>query len=435
MEGSRKRVKLSNPAEVPAGSDAQQLLLSLLGNANRTSTRMLDTSSLLPRTSATGPIGSFLRQQATSATYPVAGTPLQAPDVAPLRQNEAVQLSSLSGLTGLDLLRSMESQRQNRTGAPLSIDSLFMGGATRQPSSLPAIDLLNEQKQAVLRAQLAAELSGSSQIAQQALGIPHSIIDNRGLLQHHLQGSLLQGSGAVGNLADAALKRTLESTSTARLGMTGQRALLPPPGPLPGVGRVPFPLRRNQHIAAEPAALVGATTSADNKTFDKAPSASFEGDKLVPLALPSDHLAMSKYQCLLRQQLVFAASTSLEDGGRTQGRNRAIVANQVGVLCRHCARLPRRKRPRGAVYYPSKLNRIYQAAQNMSRNHFLDSCKAIPEVVRHQLNILKDQKAMNVSAGKEYWSEAAARVGVREGESGLFFDGMETAKGALEKKE
>jgi hypothetical protein len=157
---------------------------------------------------------------------------------------------------------------------------------------------------------------------------------------------------------------------------------------------------------------------------DDAITVSFEGDRLYPLALGSERQVMSEYQGALRRQICFIQCISAADnGGKTQGRNKPIVTGQVGIICRFCSRLPARNRPRGAVYFPAKLHRIYQAAQNMANNHFASSCQAMPVEVREKLLQLKDKKVVTVGAGKEYWLSAAVSVGVRErDDDGLYFD-------------
>ena len=58
------------------------------------------------------------------------------------------------------------------------------------------------------------------------------------------------------------------------------------------------------------------------------PLTSYEGDRLTPMALPSEQWVMSDYQCLLRQQIVFVEANANENGGKTQGRNKPIIAGQ-----------------------------------------------------------------------------------------------------------
>lgn len=80
------------------------------------------------------------------------------------------------------------------------------------------------------------------------------------------------------------------------------------------------------------------------------------------LALPSDHGNLSEYQCLLRKQIVLFAVSINDIQCSAQGRNKPIVLGQVGVLCRHCARIPPGMRPCGASYFPGKLSGLYQVS-------------------------------------------------------------------------
>lgn len=78
------------------------------------------------------------------------------------------------------------------------------------------------------------------------------------------------------------------------------------------------------------------------------------------LALPSDRGNLSEYQCLLRKQIVLFSVSINDIQCSAQGRNKPIVIGQVGVLCRHCARIPPGMRPCGAAYFPGKLSGLYQ---------------------------------------------------------------------------
>lgn len=187
-------------------------------------------------------------------------------------------------------------------------------------------------------------------------------------------------------------------------------------------------LQSDERIQSQLLATVNADISGPKSERPTLPAKRFlgyshEGDRLIALAMDSEQWVMSEYQCLLRQQIVFVESTASasNNNGKTQGRNRPIVQGQVGILCRHCASLPCEERPRGAIYYPAKLHRIYQAAQNMAHNHFASSCLSIPEETRQKLLSLKEKKTVTVGAGKEYWYTAAKNVGIVEGEDCLFF--------------
>jgi hypothetical protein len=63
---------------------------------------------------------------------------------------------------------------------------------------------------------------------------------------------------------------------------------------------------------------------------------------------------------LIRKQIELFEALQEDVDAITQGRVRQVVLGQVGIRCRHCALLPPGDRKRGAFYYPSKLNVVYQ---------------------------------------------------------------------------
>jgi hypothetical protein len=105
--------------------------------------------------------------------------------------------------------------------------------------------------------------------------------------------------------------------------------------------------------------LEGATPQPSSSTA----AATTPNTDTVRLSLSSDRSNLSEYQCLIREQVDLFAATQEEIDGSAQGRNRPIVVDQVGIQCRHCSSLPSSRRSRGAVYFPAKLNGLYQAAQ------------------------------------------------------------------------
>jgi len=80
---------------------------------------------------------------------------------------------------------------------------------------------------------------------------------------------------------------------------------------------------------------------------------------------------------------------------------------------KHCSDLSLRQRGRGAVYYPTTLNAVYQAAQNMATNHLQSHCNRIPSDVRQQLCDLRERRD-TASGGKQYWADACSAVGLVE---------------------
>ena len=138
------------------------------------------------------------------------------------------------------------------------------------------------------------------------------------------------------------------------------------------------------------------------------------------VALSSDSQHLSKFQILMRQQMEFFTSTAADVDYSVQGRKRRPNAGQVGLRCKHCADLDLRQRGRGAVYFPTTINAVYQAAQNMATNHLQGTCSRIPVSVRQSLDAFRDQRE-TASRGKQYWADACLAVGLRESDDGLCF--------------
>lgn len=136
-----------------------------------------------------------------------------------------------------------------------------------------------------------------------------------------------------------------------------------------------------------------------------------------PMATDTDDERMSSYQIMVRQQLEFFIADKKDVESSTQGRKKPVILGQVGIRCKHCSHIPQRKRVRGAVYFPTKLDGVYQAAQNMSTTHLLTSCEAIDEFARKKLLKLKETKLIAM-AGKQEWAEACRKMGIYEVEGG-----------------
>lgn len=141
-----------------------------------------------------------------------------------------------------------------------------------------------------------------------------------------------------------------------------------------------------------------------------------------PLYMPRDKECLSSYQCFLRQQIELFQAGPEDVKSTMPGRNRAIVPGQVGIRCRHCAVLPARYRGTGATYYPAKLDRLYQAAQNMAQTHFTKHCRHIPQEVVNELAVLLQGSKSSAGAGKKYWSDGARLLGAYEDDSILRLD-------------
>jgi hypothetical protein len=127
---------------------------------------------------------------------------------------------------------------------------------------------------------------------------------------------------------------------------------------------------------------------------------------------------LSEYQIMVRQQLEIFQAGPEDVECHTQGRKKQVCLGQVGIRCRHCAGFPLRVRGRGAVYYPAKLDGIYQAAQNMAGSHLCQACQQIPVPLKQQIRKLRERRD-NASGGKQYWADGCKALGLYETEEGL----------------
>lgn len=139
------------------------------------------------------------------------------------------------------------------------------------------------------------------------------------------------------------------------------------------------------------------------------------GGVVKSLAMNCDVEQLSDYQILVRQQLELFEADVSDVECNTQGRKKPVVVAQVGLRCRHCAQTPFRHRGRGAVYYPAKLEGVYQAAQNMAGSHLCKPgvCPHLPIHIQQQLNDLRARRD-NASGGKQYWADGCRALGLME---------------------
>jgi hypothetical protein len=140
----------------------------------------------------------------------------------------------------------------------------------------------------------------------------------------------------------------------------------------------------------------------------------------ILLYSPSDEVALSAYQCLVRQQIEMFEATDDDVQFNVSKMSKMIALGQVGIRCRHCSTLPQYSRPKAAVYYPRSLDSLYQFGQNMVKNHLCGTCTLIPPETRRKLMELQEERRRG-KGGRERWSEAAREVGVFEEGDGLRF--------------
>lgn len=138
----------------------------------------------------------------------------------------------------------------------------------------------------------------------------------------------------------------------------------------------------------------------------------------MSLGLSHDDEHLSEYQILVRKQLEVFEAQQDDVASNTQGRKKSVTLGQVGLRCKHCAILPLRQRGKGAVYYPTKLQGIYQAAQNMANSHLAESCHFIDDNLKAAIKALRERKD-TASGGKMYWADGARALGIYEAVDGL----------------
>jgi hypothetical protein len=144
------------------------------------------------------------------------------------------------------------------------------------------------------------------------------------------------------------------------------------------------------------------------------------GRPAVPLAIEADQRTLSEFQRLVRKHIELFEAKQEDVESNAQGRNRPIVLGQVGIRCCHCAHLPPKLRCRGSTYYPTTLQGLYQAAQNMATGHLCKRCNHIPSDLREELVRLKECKS-SAGGGKTYWGDGVRSLGVFEAPTGLRF--------------
>jgi hypothetical protein len=130
-----------------------------------------------------------------------------------------------------------------------------------------------------------------------------------------------------------------------------------------------------------------------------------------------DEDILAENQILMRKQIEFFEADAEDVETIMSGRRRPIGLGQVGIQCKHCAHIPLRQRKKAAIYYPSKVNSIYQAAQNMNASHLSDVCQHIDGPTKSALMSYLDNRSSQSHGGKQYWASSAKTQGIYETEN------------------
>lgn len=142
----------------------------------------------------------------------------------------------------------------------------------------------------------------------------------------------------------------------------------------------------------------------------------------VTLAVPEDNQKLSSHQVLLRNQIEAFKATDDDLTTHTRGRNKPIKLGQVGIRCKHCARLPVARRQKGSTYFPASLHGLYQAAQNMNTTHMQSGlCTEMPPEYKQLFSEAMNNKVSSSVAGRPYWAKTAKQLGLIDTEDGIRF--------------
>jgi hypothetical protein len=190
-------------------------------------------------------------------------------------------------------------------------------------------------------------------------------------------------------------------------------------GLMSGASPLAFAASMGGDAAARGAASSVASLPGFAQGVYRAPARPPEGPLLY---LPSDDAILSDHQVLIRKQIELFAADDEDISAVTPGRRKEIVTGQVGIRCIYCAHVPIHHRTKGAVYYPAKLQGIYQAAQNMATSHLCEACDNMDPFLKAELRAYQQAKASSGHGGKQYWADSARLLGVIETEEGLRFD-------------
>ena len=141
----------------------------------------------------------------------------------------------------------------------------------------------------------------------------------------------------------------------------------------------------------------------------------------VVLALPEDKNFLSPLRCFLREQVCVFSATETDIAIRTP-TTFTVQLGQVGVGCVHCLAVAPKERSNRAVCFPFSIGRIYQSVADIQRFH-LGECRMMPAEERSRFLQLQSESAKGSRglATRTYWIDAAKKIGLKDGASGMFF--------------
>jgi len=159
----------------------------------------------------------------------------------------------------------------------------------------------------------------------------------------------------------------------------------------------------------------------------------------VPLSAPKDAEALNPIHCFIRKHVEFFSADDEDIAAPCPGRKTRVTLGQVGIRCKHCAKLKisPKERAKRTVCYPPSLDGIYHSVSNMKFDHF-GICPSLPASARDELTALRtyssgrrqangsnNKSITSLSNGSvntaEYYRLSAAEMGLVDTVKGIRF--------------
>ena len=159
----------------------------------------------------------------------------------------------------------------------------------------------------------------------------------------------------------------------------------------------------------------------NNNMNNTKPSRSYSG--CISLALAQDSESLSPLHCFMRKYCVeaFAAEeTDLATPRYGKAHTGRVLTGQVGIRCIHCKHRPARDRQERAVCFPSSLKNIYHSIETWQRRHSL-VCRDLPIWIKTSMTELMQKSRAGAGGRRQYWEEAARRLGMETTPHGVRF--------------
>ena len=153
----------------------------------------------------------------------------------------------------------------------------------------------------------------------------------------------------------------------------------------------------------------------------------------VPLSAPEDAEVLNPIHCFVRKHLEFFSADDQDIAAPCPGRKSRVTLGQVGIRCKHCAKLKVSatvRRAKRTVCYPPSLGAIYHSVSNMKFDHF-GICPCLPDSAREELTALRascsgrsQSNGNNTTGGMstaQYYRISAAAMGLVDTDKGIRF--------------